>query len=53
MARPTYCCARPARNEEIEIAHELLAKPGQSVEESGWSDLAHVLLCTNEFIYLD
>jgi len=45
--------ARPAREEELAIAHQLLAKAGQSETESAWRDLAHVLLCTNEFIYLD
>ncbi|MBI4659328.1 MAG: DUF1549 domain-containing protein [Verrucomicrobia bacterium] len=45
--------ARPARADEIEIGLELLAKSGAPDEETAWRDLAHVLLCTNEFIYVD
>ena len=45
--------ARPARKEEVAIAHELLAKSGQPETEAAWRDLAHVLLCSNEFIYVD
>ena len=45
--------ARPAREEEVAIARQLLAKSGQPGSEAAWRDLAHVLLCTNEFIYLD
>ena len=43
--------SRPARQEELAIARQLLAKSSQ--EEIAWRDLAHVLLCANEFIYLD
>ncbi len=45
--------ARPARKEEVAIAHELLAKSGHPDTEAAWRDLAHVLLCSNEFIYVD
>jgi hypothetical protein len=45
--------ARPARKEEVAIARELLAKSGQPQTEAAWRDLAHVLLCSNEFIYVD
>ena len=45
--------ARPARTEEVAIARQLLAKAGQAEPETGWRDLAHVLLCANEFIYVD
>jgi hypothetical protein len=45
--------SRAARGEEISIARQLLAKSGQPEKETAWRDLAHVLLCTNEFIYLD
>jgi hypothetical protein len=44
--------ARPARAEELMIARQLLAKSGQP-EETAWRELAHVLLCSNEFIYVD
>ncbi len=35
--------------EEIHIAQQVVAQGA----ESGWSDLAHVLMCSNEFSYLD
>ena len=44
---------RPARSEELAIGHQLLAKSGEPEAESAWSDLVHVLLCANEFIYVD
>ena len=45
--------ARPARAEELAIAQQLLAKSGESKPENAWRDFAHVLLCSNEFIYVD
>ena len=42
--------ARPARDEELAIARQIIA---QSDGPSGWADLSHVLLCSNEFVYLD
>ena len=39
--------SRSATPEELEIARQLIAGP------TGWIDLAHVLLCSNEFVYLD
>ncbi len=45
--------ARPAEAEEVKLARELLARPGNGGPESSWRDLAHVLLCGNEFVYLD
>lgn len=42
--------SRPASNEEVEISRQLVGAPGTS---AGWVDLAHVLLCTNEFAYVD
>ena len=45
--------ARPAREEEVAIAHQSLAQSGQPAAEAAWRDFAHVLLCANEFIYLD
>ena len=44
---------RPARAEDIQICHQLLAESGGSEGETAWRDLAHVLLCSNEFIYVD
>ena len=37
---------RPPQAEEVAIAKELLAN-------GDWADLAHVLLCSNEFVYVD
>ncbi|MBI1841914.1 MAG: DUF1553 domain-containing protein [Verrucomicrobia bacterium] len=45
--------ARPANADEIRIGLQLLAQPGAGDRESAWRDLAHVLLCSNEFVYLD
>ncbi len=56
-ARIQWACqllfARPAHAEELAIGHQLLAKSGQSGAADAWRDFAHVLLCTNEFIYVD
>jgi mono/diheme cytochrome c family protein len=41
---------RPPSNEELDISRQVVGTPGTS---AGWVDLAHVLLCTNEFVYLD
>lgn len=38
---------------ERQIARELIACGDPSLERSGWIDLAHVLICSNEFIYVD
>ncbi|MBW3543199.1 MAG: PSD1 and planctomycete cytochrome C domain-containing protein [Planctomycetes bacterium] len=41
--------ARPATDAEIDIARQLMAAGG----DTAWQDWAHVLLCTNEFVYID
>ena len=41
--------ARPATREEIDIARQVIA----AGDPSGWEDWAHVLLCCNEFVYMD
>jgi hypothetical protein len=43
---------RPVHDDELSIARKIV---GSSLNEdrSGWIDLAHVLLCSNEFVYLD
>ncbi len=43
--------SRPARPEEVQIAQRILR--GESDRAAGWRDLAHVLLCSNEFAYVD
>jgi hypothetical protein len=45
--------ARPVRPEELAISHRLLADLGGATSEAAWRELAHVLLCSNEFIYVD
>jgi hypothetical protein len=45
--------ARSASPEEVAIGRDFLARAGQPGAESAWRDLAHVLLCSNEFIYVD
>jgi hypothetical protein len=41
---------RPARLEELEIARSIL---GPEAAAESWADFVHVLLCSNEFVYLD
>jgi hypothetical protein len=45
--------ARSPTAEEIGIARQLVASSEQPTEPAGWTDLAHVLLCGNEFVYVD
>jgi cytochrome c553 len=45
--------SRPVRAEEVEVCREFLAKAGQHDQAAAWTDLAHVLLCSNEFVHLD
>jgi cytochrome c553/cytochrome c551/c552 len=45
--------SRPATADEVTIAKHLLAQPRKGGPEAAWRDLAHVLLCSNEFVYLD
>jgi mono/diheme cytochrome c family protein len=44
--------SRPARSEEHRIAARLLG-PVPVTSLDPWRDLAHVLLCSNEFVYVD
>jgi hypothetical protein len=44
---------RAARPEELEVSRRFLARPGWANYASAWQGLAHVLLCSNEFIYVD
>ncbi len=39
--------------EEVEIARGLLSAGDGSTRLDAWTDLAHVLLCSNEFVYVD
>jgi cytochrome c553 len=45
--------SRPANAEEVKIARQVVAQAGKPAAEAGWVDLAHVLLCSNEFMYID
>ena len=44
---------RPAKSEELQIARHLLAQSGGPEQAAAWRDLAHVWLCSNEFVYVD
>jgi hypothetical protein len=45
--------ARPATAEEVKLACGLLTRLEKAGDEAAWRDLAHVLLCSNEFVYID
>ncbi len=38
---------------EMAIAQQIVENGDPAVPNGGWDDLAHVLLCSNEFIYVD
>ena len=44
---------RAATADEVKIARHLLSTPRKGGPALAWRDLAHVLLLSNEFIYLD
>ena len=44
---------RVAQPEEIRIAEDLLGQCGGTGSEEAWQALGHVLLCSNEFAYVD
>ena len=44
---------RVATEDELRIAQRFLARPRGADLESRWRDLAHVVLSSNEFVYLD
>lgn len=44
---------RAPRAEEIQIGRQLIASAGGPANEAAWRDFAHVLLCSNEFVYID
>jgi len=45
--------ARPPRAEELHIGRHLIAQSGGTTREAAWREFAQVLLCSNEFIYVD
>ncbi|MBM4075083.1 MAG: DUF1553 domain-containing protein [Planctomycetes bacterium] len=44
---------RPPISEELAIALSLIDQTNEAVKRTAWIDLAHVLLTSNEFIYVD
>ncbi|MGE0536832.1 MAG: DUF1553 domain-containing protein [Pirellulales bacterium] len=44
---------RSPTDDELAIARELLSASDADDRLTAWTDLAHVLLCSNEFVYLD
>jgi hypothetical protein len=45
--------ARQAGTAEIEQAKKFLARAEKPGEDQAWQDWVHVLLCSNEFVYLE
>jgi len=45
--------ARTVSEDEVKVARALLAAPRKGGADLAWRDLAHVLLLSNEFVYLD
>jgi hypothetical protein len=45
--------ARKPKDVELNVAQTILQGADPAVANAGWLDLAHVLLCSNEFIYVD
>ena len=44
---------RKPKDAELTVAQTILQGADPAVANAGWVDLAHVLLCSNEFIYID
>jgi hypothetical protein len=44
---------RAARQQEREVCLAFLFRPGMPRAEADWPGLAHLLLCSNEFVYVD
>lgn len=44
---------RATTPEELAVARQVLSSLGHGDSAAGWKDLAHVLLCSNGFIYVD
>ena len=45
--------ARRPRPGELAIARQMVEQNRQNEPEATWTELAHLLLCSNEFVYLD
>jgi cytochrome c553 len=44
---------RSACPEELSVCREFLFRSGRPQPEADWQGLAHLLLCSNEFVYID
>jgi hypothetical protein len=44
---------RPATPEEVAIGRDFLATASPRGHEAAWADYAHILLCSNEFVFID
>jgi Protein of unknown function (DUF1553)/Protein of unknown function (DUF1549)/Planctomycete cytochrome C len=44
---------RDPQEAELQIARSIIASGDPAIANSGWIDLAHILLCSNEFIHID
>ncbi len=44
---------RKPKDAELTVAQTILQGADPALANAGWVDLAHVLLCSNEFIYID
>jgi hypothetical protein len=44
---------RPPRADEVEIGRSFLARFAARGRDEAWFDYAHILLCSNEFLYID
>ena len=40
-------------SEEMDIAQSIVVRGNLTTPKAGWTNLAHVLLCSNEFVYID
>jgi hypothetical protein len=45
--------SRPPSPEEVRLCQSYFAKTGKRVLDETWADLAHVLLCSNEFVFME
>ncbi len=45
--------ARSARDMEMKICLQILSRTSPKDAQRAWTDLAHVLLCSNEFVFVD
>lgn len=45
--------ARRARDAEVEVCLRVLSRTSPKEAERAWTELAHVLLCSNEFVFVD